>query len=143
MEIGIILFIIWILYMWYADARDHKPEHVTQHSYEASDAPYKAKPTTKTWNRPDTIQGIIDYENYIKSARWLEGPPRKLRLLHDKYACVMCGDDYELHIHHIHYDNLGYETQEQLITLCAGCHSHTHTVAGKGAKTYPPIKKLK
>jgi 5-methylcytosine-specific restriction endonuclease McrA len=45
----------------------------------------------------------------------------------DEYRCRLCGrSDVALHVHHSTYENYAKERLEDLITLCAKCHSHFH-----------------
>ena len=64
------------------------------------------------------------YEQYIQSAEW--AAKRALRLAIDSHRCRTCGHNGEvwpLQVHHISYERLGNEDeQNDLITLCASCH---------------------
>jgi 5-methylcytosine-specific restriction endonuclease McrA len=55
---------------------------------------------------------------------------RKLRtavLERDGWRCQICGSSDHLQIHHIRSrGRLGGDTDENLITLCADCHSDIH-----------------
>jgi 5-methylcytosine-specific restriction endonuclease McrA len=46
----------------------------------------------------------------------------------DEFACLNCGArDTELHVHHIIYaSNFGTHQQQNLVTLCRGCHEAEH-----------------
>lgn len=35
-------------------------------------------------------------------------------------------DAVNLQIHHIHYNNIGNEKMEDLVTLCINCHAEIH-----------------
>ena len=68
------------------------------------------------------------YHNYLKSEeRKLK---RNNRLLLDDYKCFFHNikgcDSNNLHVHHIHYDNVGNEMLEDLVTVCKDCHSEIH-----------------
>ena len=74
-----------------------------------------------------------EYDTYMKSDAW--AAKRKERLELDDNHCVMCGRKNGLRkdgvtpilqVHHIHYQNLGHEPMEDLISLCAGCHRKIH-----------------
>jgi len=55
---------------------------------------------------------------------------RKLRsdvLERDDWRCQYCGSSDRLQVHHIRWrGRLGDDTDENLITLCADCHSGIH-----------------
>ena len=62
-----------------------------------------------------------DYKSYINSKAW-EEKARRIRR-RDGYRCQICGaDDLPLEVHHLTYDNLGYEDDDDLITVCHSCH---------------------
>lgn len=65
--------------------------------------------------------GCFDYFSYIESDEWRERA-RSIRE-RDGYRCQICGaDDTPLEVHHLTYDNLGQELDEDLITVCHSCH---------------------
>jgi 5-methylcytosine-specific restriction endonuclease McrA len=48
-------------------------------------------------------------------------------LARDGWRCQDCGTAYNLQVHHIHSrGRLGDDAEENLITLCAGCHRARH-----------------
>ena len=55
---------------------------------------------------------------------------RKLRtevLVRDGWRCQYCGSSEHLEVHHLCSRNrLGHDVDENLITLCADCHSAIH-----------------
>jgi 5-methylcytosine-specific restriction endonuclease McrA len=67
--------------------------------------------------------------------------PNRLRLPPDQYhqlqqkvferdgwRCQSCGSRSNLHVHHQQYrSQLGRDTEENLITLCARCHTQLHS----------------
>ena len=68
-----------------------------------------------------------DYSKYIKylnSLQWFY--IRKRIIKRDGNKCTKCGAKKSLHVHHITYDNLFNENDEDLITLCAACHMKEH-----------------
>lgn len=70
---------------------------------------------------------FINYKEYIKSEEWKN--KRKEVLKRDKFKCRLCsakGSEYNLHVHHNSYNNLGNEPLEDLITLCKSCHEKHH-----------------
>ena len=64
---------------------------------------------------------IRDFKKvYMHSANWMN--TRQKRLIHDNFTCVLCGAKDNLQVHHITYENIGYENLEDLRTLCKECH---------------------
>lgn len=66
------------------------------------------------------------YNEYLYSNEW-----RTIRgsiLSRDLESCLNCGDTASLQVHHITYDNVGQELNEDLITLCKSCHIEIHNV---------------
>lgn len=62
-------------------------------------------------------------EAYYTSGHWRR--TRSIRLAFDRRACVMCGVQLDLEVHHWQYD-LFAEKQHDLSTLCEACHEWTH-----------------
>ncbi len=49
-------------------------------------------------------------------------------LLRDDYTCQLCGTRCNLEIHHVRFRSSGgKDSQENLITLCHGCHCDLHS----------------
>ena len=121
------------------------PTNKTEETTSIPEVQDSAVPNThcakREWKIPVKSDTYIDYKEYIASDEWKESFARTVTLITDNHQCRMCGDDYKIAVHHITYINLGHEYPEDLVTLCKDCHEHTHTIAGKGAKHYPPIRR--
>ena len=72
------------------------------------------------------------YKRYLRTEHW-----RKLRfevLKRSGGQCERCG--YRpwkrgvLQVHHKTYDNVGHETADDLICVCAKCHMELHSITG-------------
>lgn len=64
------------------------------------------------------------YQIYLKSKHWRE---RRLQAIKDVgSACQICGSEVELQVHHLNYDNLGHEEDNDLIVACEVCHKKHH-----------------
>jgi len=50
------------------------------------------------------------------------------------YSCERCSNPKNLHVHHLHYDNIFNEEPEDLEILCATCHSKEHKILSKSKK---------
>lgn len=80
----------------------------------------------------------FDKKAYLKSRKWQA--LRTIILGRDHHTCRKCGiDDVPLEVHHIHYDNLGEELPEDLLTLCRDCHQSIHDKYGYSLYGYYPI----
>ncbi len=84
------------------------------------------------------------YRKYLQSPEW---KARKEPVLErDNYACTVCGSNLNLHVHHLHYDNIGEESLSDLATLCKSCHfKHEfieHPEFGKYIYLHHPRKKF-
>ena len=68
-----------------------------------------------------------EYAQQLKSPEW---KAKRLEILkRDDYKCTKCGETKKLHVHHLSYTsgcNAWEYPNEQLITLCKGCHSEEH-----------------
>ena len=64
------------------------------------------------------------YLRYIESEKWFILKNRIKK--RDKNKCTKCNSNLNLHVHHITYDNLFNEKDEDLITLCSECHKDFH-----------------
>lgn len=73
-----------------------------------------------------------EYNRYMKSSEWEQKRNERLQL--DDNKCVMCGRPQEIlkngrpaiQCHHIHYNSLGAETMDALVSVCSGCHRKLH-----------------
>ena len=74
------------------------------------------------------------YDEYLKSDKWKEKKKSFLKFLETRgyeIACVRCGRKDKLAFHHIHYDNVGDETINDVLLLCYGCHNYWHKLERK------------
>lgn len=68
-----------------------------------------------------------EYLDYIASPEW--AALRRLVLARDQNRCLKCSANIAvrvLHVHHIHYRTLFFETGRELVTLCDPCHASEH-----------------
>lgn len=64
-----------------------------------------------------------EYQNYLRSRKWWIIRTRVYD--RDEGRCRLCtgaGD----HVHHITYENIFREPDEDLVTLCEDCHTQIH-----------------
>lgn len=70
----------------------------------------------------------LDQESYKRLHRQV--------LERDGWRCQRCGSLLNLVVHHIHFrSRLGDDSEENLMTLCLGCHQEIHrevSVSGTG-----------
>ena len=64
------------------------------------------------------------HKSYMKSMRW--HLLRAKALTRDEYKCAVCQSTDTLQLHHRHYENMGCENLEDVITLCKKCHEMLH-----------------
>lgn len=64
------------------------------------------------------------YYEYLKSEDWRN--KRMKTLLRDNMKCRCCGEK-ATQVHHITYDNLGFEKDIDLLSVCAECHKKIHS----------------
>lgn len=65
-----------------------------------------------------------EYNDYINSKAWQK---KRKEVLAERPFCFCCNDKAN-HIHHRTYARLGIEKLEDLIALCANCHSEVHNL---------------
>ena len=64
------------------------------------------------------------YLRYIESEKWFILKNRIKK--RDKNKCTKCNSNLNLQVHHLTYENLFNEKDEDLITLCSKCHKDFH-----------------
>lgn len=64
------------------------------------------------------------YDRYIKSSKWRK--KREELFLERGKICEKCSSGDNIHVHHLHYDNLFDEKLEDLQVLCKECHRKEH-----------------
>ena len=64
------------------------------------------------------------YDLYLKSPEWKAISDECKRLAN--FKCNRCDNTTNLHAHHLTYDNIGEEKQEDLECLCLSCHEIEH-----------------
>jgi 5-methylcytosine-specific restriction endonuclease McrA len=88
----------------------------------------KSKVKTKSIKRKRIIKPLSahkqKYHDYLLSPEWAQ---IKIDLFeHRGKKCERCPSKYNLHVHHLHYNNIFNEEPEDLIILCNKCHSLEH-----------------
>lgn len=66
----------------------------------------------------------MPYEQYLRTARWHS--TRNRALARARYQCERCQVNRQLQVHHLSYERLGDEANEDLQVLCRGCHPGHH-----------------
>lgn len=72
----------------------------------------------------DQLNNHTKYRNYLKSKEWKK-LSKKIKN-RDKNKCVVCNKTTNLNCHHITYDNIYQEKEQDLVTLCFDCHNQEH-----------------
>lgn len=70
------------------------------------------------------VTNKAEYQAYLNSPKW-QATRKRLYKLYD-YKCDSCGSPKNLCVHHITYENLGEEKDEDLVVLCQRCHRQLH-----------------
>lgn len=68
------------------------------------------------------------YNRYILSKEWRARKENFYKKFGRK--CVACGTKKKLNVHHMSYENLTHEKDEELIVLCVFCHEEYHNQFG-------------
>ena len=66
-----------------------------------------------------------EYYEYINSNDW-QVRRENFYSKHGK-VCECCGSSVNIDLHHLNYNRLGYEEDEDLVSLCRDCHGIIHT----------------
>jgi 5-methylcytosine-specific restriction endonuclease McrA len=68
-----------------------------------------------------------DYSQYLRSSHWASVRRRARARAGDR--CERCGvprSEAVLHVHHLTYEHLGAELDDELQVLCESCHQEAH-----------------
>jgi 5-methylcytosine-specific restriction endonuclease McrA len=85
------------------------------------------QPHVATWKRDAIVTHKQGYDEYLASDYW-QGV-RYLMLKAAGFKCQECGaNDKPLHVHHLTYQRLGRERDEDLVVLCESCHRGKHGI---------------
>lgn len=60
---------------------------------------------------------------------------RQEKLKSSGFKCELCGSAINLNVHHITYEHLGYEPDEDLLVVCQPCHEKLHKEDLKNEQT--------
>ena len=71
-----------------------------------------------------TLRKQSAYQMYLQSEHWKA--IRNMALDRASYKCQKCGNQSDLQVHHLSYDNLGHETYDDVMVLCRDCHQEEH-----------------
>jgi len=80
----------------------------------------------------DTGEKVVGYKNYLKTKHW----KYKRISIYRKYdrRCTKCGEAFQLidsNVHHLTYERVGNELDEDLVLLCKECHKKVHGIETK------------
>lgn len=70
----------------------------------------------------------MDYNRYIKSEKWAKRKADYYSTHRRACAVADCSTSAILHLHHITYDRLGHEHDDDLIPLCEFHHALVHNI---------------
>lgn len=67
----------------------------------------------------------MPYAEYLKTHYWQELRRSKVRAA--GFRCERCrASNVRLDVHHLSYERWGYESRDDLVVLCRGCHDAEH-----------------
>lgn len=81
----------------------------------------------------------IEYERYLLSTDWKI--TRAIAKARAGNRCEKCGASGPLQVHHVSYDRLGHEWQDDLSVLCGKCHVEAHKEITKSRETVSEKKR--
>lgn len=64
-----------------------------------------------------------DYSKYLHSQEWID---KREKVRKERKVCEICQCKENLQVHHLSYENIGNEKDEELILLCKECHYAIH-----------------
>ena len=64
-----------------------------------------------------------EYKEFLRSDYW-KSFSKEIREKHGR--CQDCGKEHRLNVHHLTYDRLGQEKEEDVVVLCKWCHTLRH-----------------
>ncbi len=84
--------------------------------------------------------GYATYDDYLRSPQWRD--KRAAYFASDRPQACVCGEKQRMCLHHMTYERVGEELLEDLIALCAGCHTLLHALERVGDGTLDPSSVL-
>ncbi len=79
---------------------------------------------------------------HLKSEFWKSLKEERTKIA-GKDTCEACGNNIaQLDLHHITYENLGFESIDDLRLLCRNCHGRLHQILGYDRQTEYQIEVL-
>jgi hypothetical protein len=78
--------------------------------------------------------GFDTYKQYLSSRHWLNLREHYFKARDTEKACV-CGELFEVALHHLTYERIGHEELTDLRPLCKRCHSLVHVLERRGELT--------
>jgi hypothetical protein len=70
------------------------------------------------------------YKQYVRSNAWAIRKNQYYR--RDNRQCAACGSRERVQLHHVSYDNLGHEPDQDLVPLCYKDHRNAHRAHQSG-----------
>lgn len=72
------------------------------------------------------VFGEYTYEEYLRLDIWRSRRMQAIRKANYRCQAEGCRMDLHLHVHHLSYERLGNEKDEDLMVLCGLHHRETH-----------------
>lgn len=93
--------------------------------YRLTDAYYEVINLINKREKKSLTSGQKWYAKYLKSEHWLNLSDR---IKQDRKCCELCNSTKNLVVHHLTYENIYNELDEDLQLLCKKCHCKVHNL---------------
>ena len=77
------------------------------------------------------------YKKYLRSPIWLI---RRNQIVAERKSCEVCGDTEKLEVHHLSYEHLFDEPDEELLLTCDLCHETIHWLGDRSIVKFGPSR---
>lgn len=74
------------------------------------------------------------YQEYLQTRHW-KAFRRKVIGRKGRKKCTNCRSKKHIHVHHMTYENVGFEKLDDVTILCSVCHKLHHDLLNKGLKS--------
>lgn len=94
--------------------------------YSNNKKPSKKLKKQKLKKRKQLTPKQLKYKEYLQSEDWIQ---LRIDLLKFRgYSCERCSYNKNLHVHHLHYNNIFNEEPKDLEIICSDCHKKEHNI---------------
>lgn len=83
----------------------------------------KTRKSKKVTKPEEELTRKEKYHKYLHSPEWIA---KRDKIKEERKCCEICGETEKLQVHHLNYDNVGNEKDEDLMLLCEYHHKVLH-----------------